>query len=244
MASYEDFLNSYNDSTEAVDINSYKNNMNNGNIQKNKRKVKVKNEAVKNKSNKKTNKTVVKSKNRDYVNNSNKKINQKNANIDNNELVKENIEKAKQYKKLENAKKNKKYFKAENQLFSIIKLDKKFVNLPLSMYLLIAYIFFATSMLMYISSKVEVQRFELNELNAIYKDLLEEKSQLELNVSLSNNIDKIEEIAINELGMVKPEEYQIFHIDVPPQNYVQYESTQNDNVGVFEKIKNFIKGII
>jgi len=58
-------------------------------------------------------------------------------------------------------------------------------------------------------------------------------NQKMLDLERSVDLKKVEEIAINELGMMRPEKYQTVYVDVTQTNYAEVsEAPQTDNPGV------------
>ncbi len=81
-----------------------------------------------------------------------------------------------------------------------------------------------------LSSDIASLREELNELK-------EDNYYLESDFDNNLNLDYIEEVAINRLGMQKPLSYQIKYINVPKQSYTILYNTAEEKKGFWENIK-------
>lgn len=77
-------------------------------------------------------------------------------------------------------------------------------------------------------SSVAQMRYKITELKEDLSVIQNENIVLASEISDTINLDYIEDRAINELGMSKPQAYQIRTISVPEQSYtVQYKETED-----------------
>lgn len=76
-----------------------------------------------------------------------------------------------------------------------------------------------------------------NELNHMYRI----NEQMEASVDRSINLRNIEQIAKNELGMQRPQQYQIVYVNVPRDDYVQILQRKPEISGWFDKIEPMIR---
>ncbi len=83
-----------------------------------------------------------------------------------------------------------------------------------------------------LSSDIAVLQTELNELK-------EDNYYLENEFDNNLNLEYIEEVAINKLGMQKPSSYQIKYISVPKQSYTILYSTDEEQDGILYYLKGF-----
>ncbi|MCD7778964.1 MAG: septum formation initiator family protein [Clostridiales bacterium] len=83
-----------------------------------------------------------------------------------------------------------------------------------------------------LSSDISSLQSELNELK-------EDNYYLENEFDNNLNLDYIEDIAINKLGMQKPSSYQIKYINVPKQSYTILYDTDEEQGGFLYYLKSF-----
>lgn len=78
---------------------------------------------------------------------------------------------------------------------------------------------------------------EIAELQTELNELKEDNYYLESEFDNNLNLDYIEEVAINKLGMQKPSSYQIKYINVPKQSYTILYDTESSGKGFLSYIK-------
>ncbi|MCD8091275.1 MAG: septum formation initiator family protein [Clostridiales bacterium] len=83
-----------------------------------------------------------------------------------------------------------------------------------------------------LSSDIAALQSELNELK-------EDNYYLENEFDNNLNLEYIEEVAINKLGMQKPSSYQIKYISVPKQSYTILYNTDEEQEGFLSYLKSF-----
>lgn len=76
-----------------------------------------------------------------------------------------------------------------------------------------------------------------NELNHMYRV----NEQMEVSLDRAINLRNIEQIAKTELGMKRPQHYQIVYVSVPRDDYAQVLQVSAENNGLFGKIEPVIK---
>lgn len=81
-----------------------------------------------------------------------------------------------------------------------------------------------------LSTEIASLQSELNELK-------EDNYYLESEFDNNLNLDYIEEVAINKLGMQKPSSYQIKYINVPKQSYTILYDTESQSDGFLSYLK-------
>jgi len=88
--------------------------------------------------------------------------------------------------------------------------------------------------------------YEIDKLNREYESLLEEKSVLEFELEKGMNLAKVEDVATNKLGMVRPDKNQVIGVSVPKADYTlaaMNEKSETEKQGFFEaflyKINSF-----
>ena len=87
-------------------------------------------------------------------------------------------------------------------------------------------ILFANAIVIEKSSTVNEMQ---NNLNA----LTEENNQIVLDIERNLDLNKIEDIAINELGMKRPDNYQVVYVDVEQTDYVEVLDSKGINPSKF-----------
>lgn len=75
-------------------------------------------------------------------------------------------------------------------------------------------ILFTNAVIIEKSSQVSDMQNELNELT-------EANTQLKLDIEKNLDLKKIEEIAINELGMKRPDKYQVVYVNIEQNDYAE-----------------------
>jgi len=82
-----------------------------------------------------------------------------------------------------------------------------------------------------------------------YEELKNENSRLKVAIENETNLSKITQVAQNELGMQKPDKYQIVYIEVPKTSFTVTSEQYKDNDGkastflaeLVNKIEMFMK---
>lgn len=82
-------------------------------------------------------------------------------------------------------------------------------------------ILFANAVIIEKSSTVNAMQTELNAIT-------EENTQLKLDIEKNTDLKKIEEIAVNELGMKRPDKYQIVYVNVEQSDYAEVANGESD----------------
>ncbi len=65
------------------------------------------------------------------------------------------------------------------------------------------------------------KKFDIEDLNITLKEIKENNKYLETELAKNLDLEYVEYIATSELGMQKPANHQIVHIDVPKESYSQ-----------------------
>lgn len=90
------------------------------------------------------------------------------------------------------------------------------------------------------------QRSRILQYNEELKQIQEDNTYLQTELTKNLNLEDIEKQAVLRLGMQKPEDYQIVYIDVPAQSYTikheNIDSEQDDSPSLFDKVKKFFGG--
>lgn len=74
----------------------------------------------------------------------------------------------------------------------------------------------------------------MDELNGQLSQITEYNRYLEIELSKNLDLEYIENVAINKLGMQKPAPHQIIYISVPKESYSETRIINSDNI--FEKL--------
>ncbi len=85
-----------------------------------------------------------------------------------------------------------------------------------------------------LEAKIIEQRFEMDSLNTTLGELNEYNRYLEIELSKNLDLEYIEAIAINKLGMQRPSPHQIIYISVPKESYSETRIINTENI--FEKL--------
>lgn len=85
-----------------------------------------------------------------------------------------------------------------------------------------------------LEAKIIEQRFEMESLNTNLGELNEYNRYLEIELSKNLDLEYIETIAINKLGMQRPSPHQIIYISVPKESYSETRIINTENI--FEKL--------
>ncbi|MFI3230473.1 MAG: cell division protein FtsL [bacterium] len=85
-----------------------------------------------------------------------------------------------------------------------------------------------------LEAKIIEQRFEMESLNTTLGELNEYNRYLEIELSKNLDLEYIEAIAINKLGMQRPSPHQIIYISVPKESYSETRIINTENI--FEKL--------
>ena len=110
----------------------------------------------------------------------------------------------------------------------------------------ISIIFIALMAISYRNSLIN-EKFNQNEkLKSTLAVTQKENEQLQVNIENSLNLNNIEKIAREKLGMQKLDNSQKVYVSLPKKDYVEPAveqiKTDDEAVSLFEKIMNFIKG--
>lgn len=110
----------------------------------------------------------------------------------------------------------------------------------------ISIIFIALMAISYRNSLIN-EKFNQNEkLKSTLAVTQKENEQLQVNIENSLNLNNIEKIAREKLGMQKLDNSQKVYVSLPKKDYVEPAveqiKTDDEDVSLFEKIMNFIKG--
>jgi|GEM_PF-1210991 len=99
--------------------------------------------------------------------------------------------------------------------------------------LVLLFIFFFTSLtILYIANTIILTEmgYKLIELENYKEDLIEENKRIELAVETLSRIDRIEEIACNHLGMIRPKEVKfVASLPLPEVNSGRSAETMSEN---------------
>lgn len=76
------------------------------------------------------------------------------------------------------------------------------------------------------------KKFDIDDLNTTLKEITENNKNLETELAKNLDLEYVEYVATSELGMQKPANHQIVHINVPKESYSQK--------GKIEKEDNFL----
>ena len=110
----------------------------------------------------------------------------------------------------------------------------------------ISIIFIALMAISYRNSLIN-EKFNQNEkLKSTLAVTQKENEQLQVNIENSLNLNNIEKIAREKLGMQKLDNSQKVYVSLPKKDYVEPAveqiKTDDEDVSLFEKIMNFIQG--
>ena len=91
--------------------------------------------------------------------------------------------------------------------------------------------------------------FKISSKERQYEELRNENSRLKVAIENETNLSKITQVAQNELGMQKPDKYQIVYIEVPKTSFTVTSEQYKDNAGkastflaeLVNKIEMFMK---
>ena len=91
--------------------------------------------------------------------------------------------------------------------------------------------------------------FKISSKEKQYEELKNENSRLKVAIENETNLSKITQVAQNELGMQKPDKYQIVYIEVPKTSFTVTSEQYKDNDGkastflaeLVNKIEMFMK---
>jgi len=91
--------------------------------------------------------------------------------------------------------------------------------------------------------------FKISSKEKQYEELKNENSRLKVAIENETNLSKITQVAQNELGMQKPDKYQIVYIEVPKTSFTVTSEQYKDNAGkastflaeLVNKIEMFMK---
>ncbi len=80
-------------------------------------------------------------------------------------------------------------------------------------------------LILYRYSVIVEQNEQISDLKSQYEELADANKRLQVTIDSSLNLANIEEIAINRLGMRKPEKYQTVYINVTGDDYAEVTSS-------------------
>lgn len=72
----------------------------------------------------------------------------------------------------------------------------------------------------------------VNDMQNQLSELTEENNQMRMDIEKNLDLSKIEEIAINELGMKRPDKYQVVYVNVEQSNYAEVSEEQKKGSGL------------
>jgi len=127
----------------------------------------------------------------------------------------------------------------ENKVLKAKKIHKQNRKIKFRMILNTAFIFSLCFIIIYRYALVTELNYEIDKLGRQYEELLEEKTTLEFELEKGMNLAKIEEIARNKLGMVRPDKNQIVNVSVPKDDYTvaaAEEKTKSEAQGLFDAL--------
>ena len=94
--------------------------------------------------------------------------------------------------------------------------------------------------IMYRYALIADLNYEISNKERQYENLRNENSRIKVAIENETNLTRIMEIAQNNLGMQKPDKYQILHIRVPKTNYTVTSAQYKDT----KAKENFLVGLI
>ena len=96
------------------------------------------------------------------------------------------------------------------------------------------------------NSQIDKQFDKIQDQKKQLAALQKENEQLQVNIENSLNLNNIEKIAREKLGMQKLDNSQKVYVSLPKKDYVEPAveqiKTDDEDVSLFKKIMNFIKG--
>ena len=129
---------------------------------------------------------------------------------------------------------------------NVLKEKKKYksnIFLKVKIVAAILLLFLGGLTVMYRYALIADLNYEINNKERNYENLRNENSRIKVAIENQTNLSKIMEIAQNDLGMQKPDRYQILHIRVPKTNYT-VTSEQYKNAKANEANENFFAELI
>ncbi len=84
------------------------------------------------------------------------------------------------------------------------------------------------------------KRFDVDALSANLKEITENNKNLETELAKSLDLEYVEYIASSELGMQKPANHQIVHINVPKESYSEKGNIEKEET-ILTKVSNLFK---
>lgn len=115
-----------------------------------------------------------------------------------------------------------------------VSAEKNEKTLSLRFLISFALIMTFTTCIVMLEAKIIEQRFKMDELNASLGEITEYNRYLEIELSRNLDLDYIENVAINKLGMQRPASHQIVYITVPKESYSETRIINSENI--FEKL--------
>lgn len=77
------------------------------------------------------------------------------------------------------------------------------------------------------SAMIAETNYQMNQLGKEYKNAVKVNSELNVQLMRGTNLDYLENIAINKLGMQYPEQYQYSYVNVKPVEAIEVASLEN-----------------
>ena len=110
----------------------------------------------------------------------------------------------------------------------------------------LAVVFVVACGVLYGNARIIQASSRVSELQAELEKITENNTQKLLDLEKSLDLKKVEEIAINELGMKRPEKYQIVYVDVQQSDYGEVTQTEKSEPvrGTFGAIRQSISAFL
>lgn len=94
--------------------------------------------------------------------------------------------------------------------------------------------------IIFVEALIVQKKFDIDTLNANLKEITENNKNLETELAKSLDLEYVEYIASSELGMQKPANHQIIHINVPKESYSEKGNIEK-NETFLTKVSNILK---
>lgn len=124
--------------------------------------------------------------------------------------------------------------KKQKTIYRTVEENDKVLPIKIIIIIFVSILFITSAV--YIEALSVQKRFEIDALNKTLYEITEDNINLETELAKSIDLEYIENVAVDKLGMQKPSSHQIIHINIPKESY----SEKNNYIPK----KNFIDKII
>lgn len=136
----------------------------------------------------------------------------------------------------------------ENKVLKEKRKQRNNHKLKVKLVLLILLAFAAGLTIMYRYAVITQLSYKVSNAYEQYNNLKNKNTKLKAEIESQIDLQKVKEYAENELGMQKPDKYQIVYVNIPSSDYTEisdiYKKQALGNQNTLTRLWNKVKGVI